>query len=172
MPARPCRLAALALLALLAVSASGKPASRIQSCAHGSKRGPSRQHMLSTLSAPPEEMLCCQRAHCSRTPVHYVSFPTPMPAPPCLLPPGALPPGPFANEGGPAFINGATYLLDEEGQIAAVALVADNGYVAGIQVNGTLLAERGVYTSWECDQERPGEGLQRLQRPAAIALGT
>ncbi|KAI7838479.1 hypothetical protein COHA_007742 [Chlorella ohadii] len=68
---------------------------------------------------------------------------------------GALP-GPFANEGGPSFINGATFLLDEAGGIVAVALVADDGYVAGIQSNGTLLAERGVYTSWECAADMPG----------------
>ena len=40
--------------------------------------------------------------------------------------------------------------------MAAVALVADGGYVAATRANGTLLAERGVYTSWECDRERPG----------------
>lgn len=37
-----------------------------------------------------------------------------------------------------------------------MALVSSDGYVAAMAVNGTLLAERGVYTSWECDKERPG----------------
>lgn len=93
-------------------------------------------------------------AHRARMPPPPTSKRAPRGPPPA----GALPAEPFANEGGPEFMDGATYSLGKDGKVAAMGIIADDGYVSAGVVNGTLLAERAVYSSWECDAENPGAG--------------
>ncbi|KAI7839515.1 hypothetical protein COHA_006782 [Chlorella ohadii] len=67
-----------------------------------------------------------------------------------------LPTAAFKNEGGPTWLKGPTFSVAADGSVASMGFNHDGDYIviaAGAD-NSTVL--RGVYSSWECVEGKPG----------------
>lgn len=65
---------------------------------------------------------------------------------------------PFANPGGPLFLDGPSYdLSPDQNDVVGMGLTHESDYSFAAQDPAEgLITERGTYTSWECVADKPG----------------